>query len=139
MYTSLGAEICAGWKQVWVRDNNIVNNIVKHLRAASSWIGRYINITYYYKTVNYWKLLKRSCSPFETGRGLIQQLKKYTVFRNSLFTLYIQYKCIQTNAKIINEYFTKWCTIKFIMIWSCLCCAESSGCETGHIHRIIYC
>jgi len=43
----LGVEICAGWKQVWVRDNNIVNNIVKCL-LASNWIGRYINITYYF-------------------------------------------------------------------------------------------
>jgi len=49
LYTPLGVEICVGWKQVWVRDNN--NNIVKRLRAASSWIGNYINITYYNITI----------------------------------------------------------------------------------------
>ena len=32
----LGVEIGAGWKQVSVRDNNIVNNTVKRLRADSS-------------------------------------------------------------------------------------------------------
>ena len=36
LYAPLGVGICVGWKQVWVRDNNIVNNIVKRLRAASS-------------------------------------------------------------------------------------------------------
>ena len=36
LYALLGVEVRAGRKQVSVRDNNIVNNIVKHLRAASS-------------------------------------------------------------------------------------------------------
>jgi len=89
---------------------------------------------YILKTVNYLKLLKWSLSCLEMGSRPIQQLKKYTIFRKKWGHYIYIYKCTETCAKIINSYFTKWCTIKFIMIWSCRwrCCAESSGTEMGH-------
>ena len=84
---------------------------------------------------------RNEMSGFEPESGPIQQLQKCMVFRNYLMYFYRKYiyiyiylyiyKCMQTYAKIINSYFTKWCTIKCIMIWSCRCCPKSGCCETG--------
>ena len=54
MYAHLAVELGAGWKQVWVSDNNIV----KLLRSASSWIGRYINVTCYYSYLHWQHTLR---------------------------------------------------------------------------------
>jgi len=50
-----------------------------------------------------------------------------------MFKDIIHIKCIQTTAELINSYFTKWCTIQFILILSCRCSGESSGCKMGNL------
>ena len=61
---------------------------------------------------------------------------RFSNFKNILYQDII-YSIIWTHSNIQISYFTKWCMIKLIMIWSC--CAESSGCKRdcpSYTHKV---
>ena len=93
VYAPLGIEMCAGWKQVWVGDNNIV----KRLGAVSIWIGRYINITYYY----YYKTSREN----EFFQWLKPHLHKYIRYGKLVSRLFLFIFPHIIHIKIVFTYF----------------------------------
>ena len=110
------------WDVCWVervRDNNIV----KHLRAASSWIGRYINVTYYYYYYYYYyycALSSTPCVPTCTRCMLLYTICVLSSIPHPVLflTLYSQY----TSRALISIFITfTWCIALVFLVLSTSC------------------